>query len=367
MVLGAGDIGTKTLFALAHSDQRRTLFLGGKDGDTTQKFVNLTRFSALQQGHAPELHDGVVDVFNVERTAETIESFKPDVIFSAVSMQSWWVMFGLPEAKFTKLYEACFGPWVALHLAPTSALMQAVRAAGSTATVVNAAFPDAVHPALAPSDLSPHVGIGNVANNVPGLRTVIADLLKVETYQVSIRFAAHHYVSHRLTRTGDSGGAPFWLQVLVDGCVTEAVTPAEAFNLLKTRYRRTSGMPGQAMTVASALSVLEPMLRGSEALVHAPGPLGLVGGYPVKISDRSVQVALEGGDKILAEDINIAGQKFDGIERIGEDGTIYFTDWACNIMREQLGYDCPSLKWDESKDRAQELRAKYRRFAEAPS
>ena len=57
-----------------------------------------------------------------------------------------------------------------MHLVLVRRLMQATRAADFKGAVVNASYPDVTHAALAAEGLSPLVGIGNVANAVPGLR-----------------------------------------------------------------------------------------------------------------------------------------------------------------------------------------------------
>ncbi|WP_428965993.1 Rossmann-fold NAD(P)-binding domain-containing protein [Micromonospora fluostatini] len=364
MVIGAGDIGTRTFFSLAHSAQPRDLLLAGRDEQAVGRFGNLTRFSSIQRGYHPQIRTRRVDLADIDRTAEEIAAFGPDIIFAAASVQSWWVLFDLPPAKFEKLYQARFGPWVPLHLAPVAQLMQAVRAARSNAVVVNAAFPDAVHPALAADGLSPHVGIGNVANNVPGIRASLADTLGVTVDRVEARFVAHHYVSHRLSRTGGAGSAPFDLRVQVDGRPMRDLDTGQVFRTLRDRYGRTGGLRGQAMTVASALSVLEPLAQGSSAITHAPGPFGLVGGYPVRIGGGTLTLDL--GDELTQDEavkINIEGQRYDGIQAITESGHIEFEEWAADVLETELGYSCRRMHWREAVDRATELRERFVSYA----
>jgi hypothetical protein len=364
MVVGAGDIGTKTAFALVHDNRPRTLLLAGRNHDAVDRYVNLTRFSALQRGFAPAITGATIDLDDIERTATVIDEFQPDVIFAAATVQSWWVLFNLPKPKFDRLYPARFGPWLPMHLAPVAALMQAVRMSGTQAMVVNAAFPDAVNPALAADHMSPHVGIGNLANNVPALRCAIAEDLGVPPDQVDVRFVAHHFVSHRLSRAGDTGGAPFDLSATVGSERVAAIDPQALFKALPTRYPRTGGMTGQAMTVASALSVLEPLVDRTSAATHAPGVSGLVGGYPVLIEDGEVALNLAPHlTAAAAADINEQGQRHDGIARI-DNGYATFEDWAVDILRTELGYECKRMHWTEAADRARELREKYTRYCE---
>jgi hypothetical protein len=84
------------------------------------------------------------------------------------------------------------------------------------------------------------------------------------------------------------------------------------------------------VTAASAIPVLLALLPGAAPLRWStPSPGGLPGGYPVRIDRGSVTLDLPPG---VTEDQAIVFSKqqalADGVERIGDDGTVYFTD-AC--------------------------------------
>ncbi|MFC1431350.1 hypothetical protein ACEZDB_11910 [Streptacidiphilus sp. N1-3] len=356
-VIGAGDIGRQVFQGLALSDASRSVQLVGRDEEATLRAANLTRFSSVQRGHSARVSHAVTDLFDVERTAERIAAFQPDIIFLAASLQSWWVITTLPEQAFQRLYQANYGPWLPMHLVPVMKAMQAVRLADSPAVVVNAAYPDAVHPALTAVGLSPEIGIGNVANNVPGIRVGAADLLGVHPSEVEVRLVAHHYVSHRLSRTGDAGAASMGLAVLHHGRdITAELDIGALLGSLPHRYRRTGGLAGQVMTAASALSVLEPLATGRDALVHAPGPLGLVGGYPVALEGGRIRLELPQG--LSADDavkINESGQLQDGISDIRPDGTVLFEESSMAVLTRELGYDCAEMPLDQAEGRAREI------------
>ncbi len=64
-------------------------------------------------------------------------------------------------------------------------------------------------------------------------------------------------------------------------------------------------------------------MNNTNELSHVPGPEGLVGGYPVRLSKDGVKVFLpEGVTREKAIQINEEAQKWDGIEKIEEDGTV---------------------------------------------
>jgi hypothetical protein len=329
--------------------------------------TNLARFSALQGGRDQEVDHAVGSLDDIACMAEEIATFAPDIIFSAASLQSWWVISLLPSAAFRRVSEAGFGPWLPMHLAPVLKLMRAVRASGSQATVVNAAFPDAVHPVLRTIGLSPHVGIGNVANNVPALRVIAAKRLGCPVAEIRARFVAHHYVSNRISRVGDPGFAPISLTFWRAGeDVTDDVEIDTIFKPLLSEYRRLGGRDGQVMTAASALSVLEPLADGQGRFIHAPGPGGLIGGYPLRLENGEFRLDLPPGlSQDDAIEINIAGQREDGISAITDDGTVFFEERAENILYRELGYRCPRMHWSEVDECAAELATRYQAYRES--
>ncbi|MFF0223657.1 hypothetical protein [Streptomyces sp. NPDC004629] len=361
MVLGAGDIGRRVFHELAQSAHDRRVHLAGRDEETILRAANLARYCGLQRGFSPAVSHSVTDLSDVARTAERITAFAPDVIFLAASYQSWWVISTLPKDMFQRLYAANYGPWLPMHLVPVMKAMEAVRLSGSQAVVVNAAYPDAVHPALAAVGLSPDIGIGNVANNVPGIQAVVTDTLGCATEEVEVRLVAHHYVSHRLSRSGDSGPARMGLAVLREGRdITAELDIPALLGRLPQEYRRTGGLAGHTMTAASALSVLEPLVDGRDALVHAPGPDGVPGGYPVAIEDGKLRLRLPEGmttEEALA--INVSGQAADGIRAIRPDGTVVFEPDAMNILTGELGYACDEMPLSEAEGRAREIAERF--------
>jgi hypothetical protein len=99
-------------------------------------------------------------------------------------------------------------------------------------------------------------------------------------------------------------------------------------------------------------------------LSHAPGPEGLVGGYPVHINKDGAKVFIpEGMTREKAIQINEEAQKWDGIEKIKEDGTVVFTDEAYKTFKDLLGYDCKEMKVEEIEMRAKELGTFFKNFA----
>jgi hypothetical protein len=135
------------------------------------------------------------------------------------------------------------------------------------------------------------------------------------------------------------------------------------FGLVADDFRRLGGVDGQYLTAMSAISVVENLFAANEVEVHAPGPHGLPGGYPVKVGGGKVLLGLPYGIKReVAIDINEAGQRQDGIDSIRADGTVRFGFEQMTVMERMLEYCMPTMAVRDVAYAAGELGIKYREF-----
>lgn len=364
LIIGSGVLAGDVLDLLSWVGFKGRITVGSRNTRTLTERVNLTRIAAYNQGRYPQIDTLHLDLNDVDRTAETLAYLRPGIVLNTATVQTYWRISTLPPQIYRALDRPGVGPWLAMHLSPAHRLMTAVKRSGHTPVVVNAAYPDAVNPCLRTQGLEPAVGIGNVMNVVPAIRAAAASLLRTAVPRVRIRMVAHHYVGNRLPSAGDTGGAPYDLRVYLDGTdVTSQIDVPAVFGLLPTQIRRTRGQAGMYVTASSAVAVLRALGSADPVAIHAPGPLGLVGGYPVLVSEQGVQLDLPvscSAERALQ--INEEGQVFDGIERIEPDGRVILTDLAITTMADMLGHHCPELKVDDCHDWAAELDARYRAF-----
>ncbi|WP_192258037.1 hypothetical protein [Mesorhizobium caraganae] len=365
LIIGHGVLGGTVLDFLSQSGRPYDLHVGAKNVQRATLRANLAKHTALNLGHHPTIEVVPMDLMNIEATAERLAALRPDIIFNATTLHSWWIITQLPPDAYQQIDRARGGVWTPMHLVLVRRLMRAVREAGLDSAVVNASYPDVTNAALAAEGLSPTIGIGNVANAVPGIRLAAAHLLDCELEAIDVRFFAQHYVSYRMPRTGSTDGAPYHLAIYREG---QSIRPEEMghdviFANVAGRFRRVGGLEGEPVTASSATAVLRALADRVERVVHAPGPLGLVGGYPVRVAPAGISIDLpEGLSLDDAVEINRGCQKYDGIEAVESDGTVRFTAESAKVMRELLAYDCDAMALDECEDRAEELAAKYAEY-----
>ena len=365
LLVGLGNLGAHVLDLLTRHESQHEIVVAGRSEAYLNQRKNLALFCAAQQNIFPNVTHRVMDLKNIDQTAATLKEINPDIIFSTATLQSWRIITNLPKDVFLEIDQAEFGPWLPMHLVPVHQLMKAVKSSGIKATVVNAAFPDAVNAILAKVGLAPTVGIGNVANILPAFKYSIASELNTSPDLIDIRLIGQHYLSHRIPRAGDAGGAAYHLSAFHNGKdVSDQLNHNRVFQKLTSQFKRIGGVDGQALTAASALSVLSTLLNDKKDVVHAPGPNGLPGGYPIQFDGNKISLALPKSVSLEeAVEINNNGLKFDGIHFIDESGTAFFSQSNMEVMKRLVGYHQKMMTLNDAEDMSQELAQKYAAFS----
>ena len=363
LLVGAGNLCLQILKILGPRNQFEFVVLG-RNEESTLRLCNLVALSCGQLGQYIAIKPVIADLTDITKVTRLLREEAPDILVNCASLQSWRVITGLPKQTFEQLDQAQFGPWLPMHLTLMHCLMQAVKASGINAKTVNAAFPDAVNPILARVGLAPDIGVGNVANLIPAVRFSIARLLECNPADVQVRLYAQHYFSHYVPRAGLPPRASYRLLYEVCNQPEVARLAAQAiFSTVQTEFRRLGGVDGQFLTACSAVTVIEGLCSPTPVLVHAPGPLGLPGGYPVWLHNGQVQVQFSDAcPQDEAVRINSICQSQDGIDEIHCDGSVTFNPQCMAVMQTLLGYSKNTMSIKQSADFAHELATKYRSF-----
>jgi hypothetical protein len=364
MIIGAGKLGGPVLDVLSSRYPHHRYVLVARDAERTTRRLNLTRYMCSQWGQYPDLQPDSTNLLNTDQAATVIERHRPDVVFNATTPFPWWRIAELPEPQRKLAKAAGPGVWCALDCLLPANLSCALEAARSPATFVNGCYPDAVNPFLGERGCSPTLGIGNLSNLVPGLRLALARTLSAEPREVDIRLVCHHYTSLNAP-SGDGRDAPYQLTVDHRGSRQRFATPDDTpFALLAATVGRTRGLSGQGVTISSAATVLATLLNREQRRHHAPGPLGLPGGYPVDISESgSVTLDLPHDTSVSeAIQINTAAQCFDGIQTVNP-GSITPTERAREAYAAIVGSHLPTVTPDNmlalSRDAIERINASY--------
>jgi hypothetical protein len=292
---------------------------------------------------------------DVEGTTRILKRASPDIIMHNATMMSnaTWARF--PDRIPEKLAEAGIGNVVPFHLTLTHKLMKAVEIAKTNSHVVMSPYPDVVNAVLGKVGLARNlVGLGNLDYITPGIQKAAADKLGVNIRTVSVFLVATYAVLNRLFRFGTAGELPYYLRIYVEdkdvtGKLDLKDLLAEVGNYLALITIQDLGFIAASSGVKNALAIL----NDAKLLTHAPGPSGLPGGYPVRLSAKGVETALPPGITLEeAIEINENALRGDGIEEISDNGAIIFTEKCYWTWRELLNYDCKELRIEDCEKRA---------------
>lgn len=248
-----------------------------------------------------------------------IAACRPRVILHAASLQSPWAKGDTDSPWRQTMRGLGFGVSTALQAVLAFRVGRAARAAAPNAAFVNCCYPDAVNPLLAAAGIPITCGVGNVA-----IVTAVWHSRLRSTQPV--RVLAHHAHLTHLVRPDPAQ------KVLPRVWIGDAECDHVGEVLANVDFPK-----GQAMnhlTGAVTATLVQALLGGRPVRSHAPGPGGLVGGYPVVARAGKVTLDLPRGlTRSQAVAFNEQAQIAEGIASIGKRGLRYTDSLATELRR----------------------------------
>jgi hypothetical protein len=365
LIIGAGPLSFQIIQMLALRSNFQ-IFVASRDLEKTTRLCNLVALTLLQLDSSASVTALQVDLADIYRTADILLKLRPNIIVNCTSLLPWRVTKRLPTAGDDDLELAHRGPWLPMHLAPAYDLMRAVKLSGIRTLTVNAAFPDAVNAVLDKVGLAPVIGVGHVANRVPTVRLAIAKMARCTPAEVEVKLIGRHYFTHHVPRTAMPCDSSYKLFYRIGGVECSGqFSDSQIFYSASRDFRHAQGMLAQALTAASAATVINNILLDNEIETHAPGPNGLPGGYPVRVGQGQVVLSLPHGiSRNDAITVNHNCQNQDGIRSINADASVTFEVQSMSIMESLLGFSMPTMKLQDVHQWAGELGRKYNVYAD---
>jgi hypothetical protein len=315
VILGAGPFGAGIATALAHDSRVPvTVHVAARDRNAAGRACTVAGAQAAAVGSSSVFLPHRVDAADGAGLRALLERVRPGVVVVAVSHQAPAESSG-PRTAWTDLLDrAGFG--VTLPLQADLALRVAAACAetGPTA-LINACFPDAVNGLIQAAGLPVLCGVGNIGTLAAAVAATLAP-----PDRPRLRMVAHH--GHLHVPAEPAAEAQAWLDDVPLADLAGRLAPVRA---LSPAARNAVGA-GSAAPVVRAAAGAGPPWTG-----HVPGPLGLPGGYPVRLDGPRLTVlppAPLGLDRAVA--CNQRAAALDGI-RVA-DGGARFTDSAYRAL-----------------------------------
>ena len=363
LLIGTGDVGKHILEFAARSRKNIEWVIGDININNARWACNNAQIGAAHHRLHPIFRPIKLDLFNSEETIELLKREKPDAIINCTVLHTWHLIRRFPEEIYAKISAAGLGAWLPCQLALSLSLSKSIKDAGLITFYINSSLSCLTNPVMGKLNLAPTIGIGNIDLIAPAVLTYIAqqkiiDRSRIKTFQVCHH---QHWVYPR--EAGYKPNAPYYLKILIDDMdvTSEFDTDTVMFEAVKLYP---PGVNFTTVSASSALKNLNAMLYNENLHTHSPGPNGLPGGYPVLLNKQGAEVVLP--EDISLNDaikLNEESGKMDSIEKIEDDGTVIFTDYAYQIMKETLGFNHQSFHPWDAKDLAFEQISCFNKLA----
>lgn len=363
LLIGTGNVGKHILEFAARSKKNIEWVIGDIDIDNARWACNNAQIGAAHHRLHPIFRPIKLDLFNSEKTIELLNKEKPDAIINCTVLHTWHLIRCLPEQIYAKISAAGLGAWLPCQLALSLSLSKSIKDAGLTTFYINTSLSCLTNPVMGKLNLAPTIGIGNIDLIAPAVLTYIAQQKNIDRSRIKTFQVCHHQHWVYPREAGYKPNAPYYLKILIDDMdvTSEFDTDTVMFESVKLY---SPGVNFTTVSASSALKNLNAMLYNENLHTHSPGPNGLPGGYPVLLNKQGAEVVLP--EDISLNDaikMNEESGKLDSIEKIEDDGTVIFTDYAYQIMKETLGFNHQSFHAWDAKDLAFEQIACFNKLA----
>jgi hypothetical protein len=350
----AGGIGRDIVNFLSVTPRVASVLAADIDEERGLKIANDATRNSSYLGYGTNVEFRKHDLTEVNGTAELLKEVKPVVTVNATTLGSWWTSHLFPSRLVERV--SPIGHWLPNHLLLTLKLMQAVKKSGVDTRVVNCSLPDVVDCVLSKIGLAPVCGGGNFDLVCEVIRHKASQRLGVPMSNVTVYGVGDH--SHYTSAMKK----PWWLKILVAGKdVTKDFDIKEDFVKGFDFYTgpvHKSEPPREQTFVSAAYTKNILSIYFDDGRIHSsiPGPCGLPGSYPTRLSGKGAEVVMPEGIT-LEEAIKIVEQarRNDAIETIKDDGTVVYVEKMAEDFKEVTGYECYELRLNEVEERATEL------------
>lgn len=293
---------------------------------------------------------GGVDVLDEHAVTRILVAEQPDLVINYAIPITWDATKRLPN--YESISAAGLGAFTPIQVLAPLAVGRAIASSGIETKYMVGNLPDITVPiitAIAASDsvVRPLAGAGNVGLNQVALRRQVAIEREVAFGQVEVSLVSHHVHWVAPREPGYSNEGPFLAAVSIAG-----VDVSDSFDDLRelmnrgvrNHYESDAAFSSTTGILASklVLALLDDSV--TEHRVHAPAPMGLPGGYPLRIRNGAIELDLPAHWPLEQA---IAAMEFchtlDGVQAIAKDGTVAFTEKARGILRSEIGFELPAV------------------------
>ena len=295
--------------------------LAGRNRERLDWLVTAGNARAETFGSGARFDSVAVDLLQPDAAAPVIARARPALVVQAASVQTSAVIATTGDAWSRFVAEGGLSATAVFQALLTTRVARAIAAAGSTAQLINCCFPDGVNAMVAGLGLPVACGVGNIQI----LSSAFGGALG-HGGMGRVKVVAHYQCIGAWRKAGeDRAGSPV-PRVWVDG--VEERDPLARFAGV-----RLTPEPAIEISGSAGVPLMLAMAAGAGTIhAHAPGPMGLPGGYPIVWRDGVMGLDLPPG--ITPEEavaFNLSFEQASGM--VVQDGVARYTGRLHALMR----------------------------------
>jgi hypothetical protein len=327
LLSGTGAFAARILFDIAATARAPIrVVLAGRNRERLQWLKVAAGARAAIFGTPVTVVARETDLLAEGAAAAMIEEASPDVVVQAASVQTSSVIAGSGDAWSRLVAEGGLSATAVSQALLSARVAAAMTRLGSSAPLINCSFPDVVNGLIKALGHRVACGMGNVAilSNAFAADSNLADGSR-------IKVLAHYQnlAAWRRPAENRSGPTP---RVWIDD--REVADVFGTFHDVKLTPEPVIDISG-----ASGVPLILALAEGRSWTGHVPGPDGLPGGYPVRLSDGTLSLDLP--PSVSPEEAVTWNRRYEEENGliIGSDGQARYT----GVLRERLAQHSPAL------------------------
>lgn len=316
VLLGSGALARSVCYSLAVSATPMTVTVAARNGAKATEIAYVGNVRAALSGSPVRCRAVPSQLADPLELSRVLAATMPDIVLLAASFHSPCERLTNPSPWTRLLDRTGFGVTAPLHALLAIVTAEVVAQTGRARLLV-ASFPDAVNPMLAALGLPVFAGVGNAALLTASLRAELDVHPKTR-----VRMLAHHVHLDPPDTAADEACA--WIDDVQVPDVTSALAA----------QRATDSCELNLIAGHSAALLIRDLLGGAEVHTTLPGPLGLPGGYPVRIAE-DIELDLPPGlSRAAAVEWNRAAARRDGVDV--DNGQVRFSERVLGALEPYL-------------------------------
>ncbi|PZN99989.1 MAG: hypothetical protein DCF30_10685 [Hyphomicrobiales bacterium] len=328
LILGTGSFAARIAFDIAAvAAEPVEVIIAGRNRSRLDWLRTAANARAAMFGSKARFTSYAADLLAPDASDTLLAATNPHVLVQAASIQTSQIIAQSGNAWTRLVSEGGLSATAVFQALISSRVAAAISRRALPVTLINCSFPDVVNGMIAAQGHPVACGMGNVAI----LSNVFAGSASVP-HSAEIKVLAHYQnlAAWRQVPSARSGRPP---RVWIDGQEVEDVFGRFAdIQLTPEPVIEISGASGVPMLLALA--------GGRDWAGHVPGPNGLPGGYPVRLSKGKLELDLPPGlGAAEAVGWNASFEAENGM-LVGNDGTVNFT----GTLHDRLVAHRPKLK-----------------------